>query len=113
MTYEIKPVRAVMDAYAQLGAPGFSRMLGLIAGAWHGTQTSLTAGMIAGMALFLKTHEMELDDYTTIQRLAAVDPAAIAQLAQVDSPPLRYARLIRQKYNEWPGGEKLTYRYKS
>lgn len=113
VTYEIKPVRAVMDAYAQLGAPGFSRMLGLIAGAWHGAQISLTAGMIAGMALFLKTHEMELDDYTTIQRLAAVDPAAIAQLAQVDSPPLRYARLIRQKYNEWPGGEKLTYRFKN
>lgn len=113
VTYEIKPVRAVMDAYAQLGAPGFSRMLGLMAGAWHGAQISLTAGMIAGMALFIKTHEAELDDYTTIQRLAAVDPAAIAQLAQVDSPPLRYARLIRQKYNEWPGGEKLTYRFKN
>lgn len=111
VTYELKPVRAVMDAYAQLGAPGFSRMLGLIAGAWHGTQVSLTGGMISGMALFLKAHENELDDYTAIQRLSAIDPTVIAQLAQVDSPPLRYARLIRQKYNEWPSGEKLSYRF--
>ena len=113
VTYEIKPIRAVMDTYAQLGAPGFSRMLGLMAGAWHGAQVSLTGGMISGMALFIKAHENELDDYTTIQRLSAIDPAVIAQLAQVDSPPLRYARLIRTKYNEWPSGEKLPYRFKN
>lgn len=111
VTYEIKPVRAIINAYHLLGAPAFSRMLGLMAGAWHGTQTSLAGDMISGMALFLKTYEKELDDYEVIRRLAAIDPAVIIQMARVDTPPLRYARLIRAKYNEWPSGEKLPYRF--
>jgi hypothetical protein len=111
VTYEIKPVRAIINAYHLLGAPAFSRMLGLMAGAWHGTQTSLAGDMISGMALFLKTYEKELDDYEVIRRLAAIDPAVIIQMARVDTPPLRYARLIRTKYNEWPSGEKLPYRF--
>ena len=82
-----------------------------MAGAWHVAQVSLTGGMISDMALFLKTHENEQDDYTTFQRPSAIDPTVIAQLAQADSPPMRYARLIRQKYNEWPSGEKLSYRF--
>ena len=111
VTYEIKPVRAIINAYGKLGAPSFSRMLGLMAGAWHGTQVSLKSDMIAGMALFLKAHEQELEDYEVIQRLSAVDPAEIIQLAKVASPPLRYARLIHQKYNEQGGGEELPYRF--
>lgn len=111
VTYEIKPVRAIIDAYGKLGALSFSRMLGLMAGAWHGTQVSLKSDMISGMALFLKAHEQELDDYAAIQRLSAVDPAEIIQLAKVDSPPLRYARLIREQYNEHASGDELPYRF--
>ena len=111
-SYEIKPVRAVISAYHLLGARAFSRMLGLLAGAWHGTQNSLTAGMISGVALFLKAHENELEDYEFIRRLSEVDPVEIIQLAQVESPALRYARLIRTKYNE-QGAKMLPDRFKS
>ena len=111
-SYEIKPVRAVISAYHLLGARAFSRMLGLLAGAWHGTQNSLTAGMISGVALFLKAHENELEDYEFIRRLSEVDLVEIIQLAQVESPALRYARLIRTKYNE-QGAKMLPDRFKS
>ena len=64
--------------------------------------------MIAGMALFLKTYETEIDDYTFVARLSQVDPFDIAQLAKVDFTTdrrsLRYARVIRKKYNAHPGG---------
>ena len=100
VAYEIKPVRAVISAYQKLGGPGFSRMLGLMAGTWHGTQTSLKSAMISGMTLFLKAHENELTDHEFIRRLSETDPAEIAQLAHVDRPAVRYARLIRKKYNE-------------
>lgn len=111
VTYEIKPVREIINAYQKLGGHTFSRMLGLMAGAWHGTQNSLKSGMISGMALFLKTHETELEDYEFIRRLSQVDPAEIIQLAQVDRPAMRYARLIRKKYNE-QGAKMLPDRFR-
>lgn len=111
VAYEIKPVRAVISAYQKLGGPGFSRMLGLMAGTWHGTQTSLKSDMISGMTLFLKTHENELTDHEFIRRLSETDPAEIAQLTHVDRPAVRYARLIRKKYNE-QGAKMLPDRFK-
>lgn len=114
--YEIIPTRAVKSAYKLLGGPAFSRMLELMAGAWHGSQSSLTAGMIAGMALFLKTYETEVDDYDFVTRLSAVDPFDITQQAKVDfttdKRKLRYARVLRKKYNNHPGRRKLPYRFK-
>lgn len=111
VSYEIKPVGAVTHAYDILGPQTFSRMLGLLAGTWHGAQNSLTAGMISGVALFLKTHENELEDYEFIRRLSEVDPVEIIQLAQVEKPALRYAHLIRMKYNE-QGAKILPDRFK-
>lgn len=111
IAYEIKPVRAAIMAYEKLGAPGFSRMLGLLAGAWHGTQPSLSADMISGMALFLKLHEQELDDYEFIRRLSEIEPLEIIDLARVESTTVRYAKLIRQKYNEF-GAKALPDRMK-
>jgi hypothetical protein len=111
IAYEIKPVREIINAYQKLGGHSFSRMLGLMAGAWHGTQNSLKSGMISGMALFLKTHETELEDYEFIRRLSQVNPAEIIQLAQVDRPAMRYARLIRKKYNE-QGAKMLPDRFR-
>lgn len=114
--YEIQPTRAVISAYRKLGGPAFSRMLELLAGAWHGSQSSLKTGMIAGMALFLKTYETEIDDYTFVARLSQVDPFDIAQQAKADFTTdrrnLRYARVLRKKYNTHPGRKKLPYRFK-
>lgn len=112
VTYEIKPVREIISAYQKLGGRTFSRMLVLMAGTWHGTQNSLKSGMISGMALFLKTHENELEDHEFIRRLAEVDPVEIIQLAHVDRPAVRYARLIRRKYNE-QGAKMLPDRFKN
>ena len=112
VTYEIKPVAAIIHAYQKLGGPAFSRMLGLMAGTWHGTQNSLKSGMISGMALFLKAHENELSDHEFIMRLSEVDPSELIQLARVENPALRYARLIHTKYNEH-GAKMLPDRFKN
>lgn len=45
-TYEIKPVREIINAYQKLGGQAFSRMLGLMAGTWHGAQNSLKSGIL-------------------------------------------------------------------
>lgn len=115
--FEISATRAVINAYRLLGGAAFSRMLGLIAGAWHGTPSSLKASIFSDMALFVKTYETELVDETFIKRLSAVDPDEIIRRGKVDfstnKASLRFARVILSKYNsQQRGGRKLPYRYK-
>ena len=115
--FEVEATRAVINAYRLLGGAAFSRMLGLIAGAWHGTPSSLKASIFSGMALFVKTYETELVDQTFIKRLSAVDPDEIIRRGKVDfstnKASLRFARVILSKYNsQQRGGRKLPYRYK-
>jgi len=115
--FEISTTRAVINAYRLLGGAAFSRMLGLIAGAWHGTPSSLKASIFSGMALFVKTYETELVDQTFIKRLSAVDPDEIIRRGKVDfstnKAALRFARVILSKYNsQQRGGRKLPYRFK-
>ena len=113
--YEIQPTRPIISAYHLLGGPAFSRMLNLLSSTWQGTQMSLKAGMISGMALFLKTYETEIDDYTFVKRLSLFEPFDITQRAKVDYTTdkwnLRYARVLRRIYNKHPGGRHLAYRF--
>lgn len=115
--FEIGATRAVISAYHLLGGASFSRMLTLMAQAWHGVPSSLKASMISGMALFLKTYETELDDAAFIKRLSAVEPDEIIRRGKVDfstnRAALRFARVIWDKYNgQRSGGRKLPYRFK-
>ena len=115
--FEISTTRAVINAYRLPGGAAFSRMLGLIAGAWHGTPNSLKASIFSGMALFVKTYETELVDQTFIKRLSVVDPDEIIRRGKVDfstnKAALRFARVILSKYNsQQRGGRKLPYRFK-
>ena len=115
--FEISATRAVINAYRLLGGAAFSRMLGLMAGTWHGAPNSLKASIFSGMALFLKTYETELTDHTFIKRMSAVDPEEIIRRGKVDfstnQAALRFARVIRDKYNgQQRGGRKLPYRFK-
>ena len=91
-------------------------MLRLLAGAWGGAPCSLKGGFISGMALFLKTYETELTDRTAIKRLSMVDPEEVIRRGKTDfstnRAALRYARVLRQKYNSQKGGRKLAYRFK-
>lgn len=114
--YEIVAVRAVIGAYHLLGSAAFDRMLRLMDGAWGGAPCSLKGGFISGMALFLKTYETELTDRTAIKRLSTVDPEEVIRRGKTDfstnRAALRYARVLRQKYNSQKGGRKLAYRFK-
>ena len=111
--FEIEATRALISAYRLLGVAGFSRLLELMAGTWHGAPNSLKASMLSGMALFLKTYEVELNDRTFIRRLSTVEPEEIIQASRVEySAALRFARTIRDKYNAQGGGQELPYRFK-
>lgn len=115
-TGEIVSTRALMNAYRQLNGPAFSRMLSLMWDAWQGDPRSLTAAVISGMALFLKTYGTELDDKAFIKRLSAVDPDEINRRGRADfstnNAALRCARVILEKYNGQRGGKKLPYRFR-
>ena len=109
--FEITPIRTLTNAYQLLGGDGFSRMLTLMAGAWQGAPNSLRASMLAGMALFVKTYELELNDRTFIRRLSLVSPEEIIRLGRIETDvALRFARIILDKYNG--GTQDLPYRFK-
>ena len=109
--FEIAPIRALINAHRLLGSEGFSRMLTLMAGAWRGMPNSLKASMLSGMALFLKTYEAELNDWTFIRRMSIVSPEEIIYLGRIETNVgLRFARIILDKYNG--GGAELPYRFK-
>ena len=109
--FEIAPIRALINAHRLLGSAGFSRMLTLMAGAWRGMPNSLKASMLSGMALFLKTYEAELNDWTFIRRMSIVSPEEIIYLGRIETDVgLRFARIILDKYNG--GGAELPYRFK-
>lgn len=115
-TGEIISARAMVNAYRLLGGPAFSRMLSLLWGAWKGNPRSLTASVISGMALFLKTYETDLEDRAFISQLAKVDPNEINQRGKLDystgNVALRYARVILEKYNgQRREANKLPYRF--
>lgn len=115
-TGEIVSTRALMNAYRLLGGPAFSRMLSLVWGAWEGDPRSLTAAVLSGMALFVKTYDTELDDRSFIKRLSAVDPDEINRRGRADfstnNAALRFARVLPEKYNGQRGGKKLPYRFR-
>lgn len=114
-TGEIVSTRAMMNAYRLLGGPAFSRMLSLVWGAWEGDPRSLTASVLSGMALFVKTYDTELDDRAFFKRLSAVDPDEINRRGRADfstnNAALRFARVLLEKYNSQRGGKKLPYRF--
>ena len=93
--FEIGATRAVISAYHLLGGASFSRMLTLMAQAWHGVPS----------------------DAAFIKRLSAVEPDEIIRRGKVDfstnRAALRFARVIWDKYNgQRSGGRKLPYRFK-
>jgi len=113
---EVTVSRAVINAYRLLGQAAFSRMLCLMEFTWHGRPSSLTAAMFSGMALFLKTYELELDDRLFVYQLSPVNPVEIIHYGKLDaaaSGALRYARVIFHYYNAQCGARKLPYKFTS
>lgn len=115
--YDIIATRAVFNAYRLLGGPDFSRMLGLLSHTWQGNPHSLTAALLSGMALFLKTYGTELDDSLFVRRLSTVDPEEVVRRGRLDystsNNSLRYARVLLEKYNGTRRTNKqLPYRFK-
>lgn len=115
-TGEIVTTRALVNAYRLLGGAAFTRMMNLLWDAWQGDPRSLTAAILSGMALFVKTYETEMCDKTFISRLSQADPDEINRRGRADfstnNTALRFARVILEKYNGQRGGKKLPYRFK-
>lgn len=115
-TGEIVSTRALVNAYRLLGGAAFVRMMNLLWDTWEGDPRSLTAAILSGMALFVKTYETEINDKTFVSRLSQADPDEINRRGRADfstsSVALRYARVILEKYNGQRGGRKLPYRFK-
>lgn len=115
-TGEIVTTRALVNAYRMLGGASFTHMLHLLWDAWQGDPRSLTAAVLSGVALFVKTYENEMDDNTFVVRLSQADPDEINRRGRADfstsNVALRFARVILEKYNGQRGGRKLPYRFR-
>lgn len=114
-TGEIVTTRALVNAYRLLGGAAFTHMLNLLWDTWQGDPRSLTASILLGMALFVKTYETELNDSTFTARLSQADPDEINRRGRADfstnNTALRFARVILEKYNGQRGGKKLPYHF--
>lgn len=90
-------------------------MFSLMREAWQGDPRSLTANLLSGMALFVKTYDTEFTDRTFIKRFSQVDPDEIIRRGRADfstnKASLRFARVILKRYNGQRGGRKLPYRF--
>ena len=110
--YKIKSTRTVIHAYRLLGRSAFPRMLVLLADTWHGDPASLSAMMLSGVALFLKTYETEINDHIFITRFASVAPEEIVKKARTDLSTrrndLRCARSLLLNYNKFIRRRKLN-----
>lgn len=115
-TGEIVATRALVNAYRLLGGAAFTCMLQLLWDTWEGDPRSLTASILSGMALFVKTYETEMNDSTFVRRLSQADPDEINRRGRADfstnNTALRFARVILEKYNGQRGGKKLPYRFR-
>lgn len=107
--------RALVNAYRMLGSALFARMLSMMWGAWQGDTCSLTASVILGMALFVKTYDTEFTDKVFIRRLSEVDPEEINRRGRADfstsNASFKFACVILEKYNGQRKGKKLPYRF--
>ena len=111
--YKIRATRATIYAYRLLGRDAFSRMLVLLLETWRGDPASLSAMMLSGMALFLKTYETRINDRTFSSRLSGVAPEEIIKKAKTDLSvsrnDLRCARSLLVQYNKCVrGGSRLN-----
>ncbi len=115
-TGEIVTTRALVNAYRLLGGAAFTRMLQVLWHTWEGDPRSLTASVLSGMALFIKTYETEMNDRIFVKRLSQADPDEINRRGRADfstnNTALRFARVILEKYNGQRGGKKLPYRFR-
>ena len=112
---EITATRSLIEAYHMLGKTGFVRMLSLMQDTWQGEPRSLTASLLSGMALFVKTYGEDFTDRTFITKLSKVEPDEINRRGKADlstsNGALKFARVILEKYNGKRGGKKLAYRF--
>ena len=108
--YKIKATRAVIYAYRLLGRKSFPRLLVLLSDTWKGDPASLTAMMLSGTALFLKTYETEINDHIFITRFQSIRPEMILSKARTDYSvtrnDLRCARSLLVHYNKAVRSEK-------
>lgn len=113
---EIATTRATMNAYKLLGASAFTRLVKLLRNTWDGDPRSLTAYVISGLALFIETYAVDMDDRIFVAQLSKVDPNEIICRGKLDysttKKALRYARVMLEKYNgQRKEAKKLPYRF--
>lgn len=113
-TNNINSVRAVLNAYKQLGYDGLYRTLRIIRKTWGGKPSSLSSYIISGAALFVKAYENEMDDKVFVRQLSKLQPDEIVSRGRSDSSTrnqaLKYARVILSAYNRALRNGVLSYK---
>lgn len=111
----VASARTLLNAYSLLGLDGFAQMIRLIKTTWGGEAKSLNSYILSGMSLFVKTYGQEIQEETFVKKLSRVSPSEIITEGKSDistrEMALKYARVIRNKYNYKARENALSYKF--
>lgn len=98
----VRSLGAVESIYKEMDKNQFDQMLYVLTSAWHGKRESLTAPILTGLSIFIKTYAGEYNRAALINRLGREDPNNIirAGKASVAAGKTKYAREILNVYNK-------------
>ena len=92
-------------------------MIRLIKTTWGGEAKSLNSYILSGMSLFVKTYGQELQEDVFVKKLSRVSPSEIITEGKSDistrEMALKYARVIRNKYNYKARENTLPYKFEN
>lgn len=98
----VRALGALERVYSELDRAQFDQLLYILTCAWGGQKESLTAPIISGLAIFIKTYYGEYNRAALIKRLNREAPANIIRAGKASTSPgkKKYAREILNVYNK-------------
>lgn len=105
----INAVSALVKGFDSLSRDQFSAMLRIISGAWGDDANGINAGILKGMARFIKTYDGMFDETNLIRRLSRKSPIVILRNASLSNAKgdAKWAREILAIYNNGTTSNRL------
>lgn len=106
----VMALNALEKNFDNLTEAQFDQLLYILTAAWGGKKESLTAPMLNGMALFIKTYGNEFNRSALVKRLKATEPMLIIRAGKASTAQghTKYAREILNVYNKGTSANRLV-----
>lgn len=99
----VQALHAVDSIYRKYGSAVFDETMHILALVWHGEVYSISAPMVYGMGLFVKTYYGEYERNRLVSKLSKTYASTIITAGKASSAPghTKYAREILNIYNSY------------